>query len=290
MTIGAILFEIYHKRKFIGSSRLRGWNLMKYWKEMKPYKQGHKYDGLYFQKTYWQGHMVTLQEVFKGPKVLDICDPDYLSITYEIVRKLPYFDAITCPTKRLRDDLIQMTNKPVYIIPDRQDLEYFKKIKNHSGRAEKVVWFGYSHNAKVLDPCIPFLRKYKLKLIVISDNRREYKYADKFIKWDIETVNDEILKGDIVLMPETNLPLHEYKSDNKITHSWALGMPVARTPEELIRFLDPEERQKEGREKRKLVEERYDIRQSVIELKKIFNYLLNKKNEKRNNKIKKTRD
>lgn len=265
--IGFLLFENYWQRKDIGSSRIRGNWLIKYMPEAELYQQGKNYDAIIYQKVYWKENV----RAFKGKKVLDICDPDWLD-GVEIVEFIKNVDAITVPTERMKQDIEKMTDKPVYMIRDRVDFEGLPQPKKHEGDAKKVVWFGYSHNIDVIYPAFLKLRKMGLELIVISNdtiNTKECKLTN--VKWNIETVNQELQKADFALLPEHLRGRFAYKSDNKTVQCWALGLPVAKTPIDLERFMKAEERQKEADEKYKWVKENCDVRKSVEEMRKVLN-------------------
>jgi len=73
---GILLFEKWHGKENIGSSRIRGHWLVKYWSEVEPrdmelelFKQGAKYDFVIFQKVYW----LDFVKEFNGIKILDLC-------------------------------------------------------------------------------------------------------------------------------------------------------------------------------------------------------------------------
>ena len=78
-------------------------------------------------------------------------------------------------------------------------------------------------------------------------------------------------------MPPDSRPRGQYKSNNKVTKAWALGMPVARMSEDLERFLDPEERKKEAELRLKEVKEKWDVKTSVSEMKQLIEDIKNKK-------------
>ena len=82
---------------------------------------------------------------------------------------------------------------------------------------------------------------------------------ERFTKWQLETVNREIIKSDFVVMPGSTDPNSRFKSNNKTVNAWLLGMPVATSIEEFERFLDPIERQKEADEKYKFAVENYEL-------------------------------
>jgi len=276
---GILLFEQFHGKKDIGSSRIRGHWLVKYWKNAEIFKMGQKYDVVIYQKAYFVEHA----RAFKGLKILDICDADFLHFGYRTKETINECDVITTSTEELKKAIQSFTDKPVVFIPDRMDLEFHREKKVHKGLAQSVVWFGYSQNFPLLDTTIPFLYRNNLKLIVISD--RDYvppvgfeRLSLENIRWRLKTVNRNIIKGDIVINPRSSKSKWKYKSNNKTITSYLLNMPVAESPEDLKRFLKPEERIKEVEIKRKWAIENFDVRISVKEYHNLICKLL--KNEK----------
>ena len=277
ITGGIILFNDIHNKKDTASSRIRGDWLIKYWDGLESYVYGKRYSFLIFQKAYITEYI----KCYDGIKILDLCDPDWRNLD-PIVEIIQEVDAVTVSSEQLQKTVQTFTDKPVVFIPDRQDLEYFKERKIHKGKAKEVCWYGYSHNAHVLKAIKPYLVKYDLGISIISDepiilSDDQYKLKELFTKWKLETVNSEIIKSDIVIIPGSKNPNSRFKSDNRTTNAWALGMPVATSIEELERFLDPLERQKETDEKLKLVKEKFDVRQSVEEYKQLIERIQNDK-------------
>jgi len=192
-------------------------------------------------------------------------------------------DAVTTSTEALRDEIKKFAEgKRVVYIPDRQDLTYHNIQKKHTNeKAKKVIWFGYSHNAVVLDKVISALKKYNLELTVLSDYRPPYMKADVNLKFDYNNpnfnFNDIILQHDFVIMPSDTRPRGRFKSPNKLYTSWALGMPAATNAEELKRFMDPEGRKKESELRFKEVQEKWDIKLSVKEFQDLINEIKKEK-------------
>ena len=164
-TVGILTFQQFHGRKHIGSSRIRGEWLVKYWKEAELFRMGERYDIVIYQKSYFVQHA----KAFKGIKILDLCDPDFMSFAYRTVEMIEECDAVTVSTKALQEVISKFTSKPVIYIPDRMDLTFHKEIKKHSGKAKIAVWFGYTTNFPLLDTTINCLIKNKLNLIVIAN-------------------------------------------------------------------------------------------------------------------------
>jgi hypothetical protein len=259
MNVGFLSMQKYENRKplSVGSSRIRGTDMMAYCPEITEFKNGGHYDAVIYQKAYWKDHM----EQFKGIKIFDICDPLWME-GRPMTEVTELCDAITCSTDALTNYIKQLTDKPVITIPDRINPEqYYPTKEMHIGKARTAVWFGYSQNQVVLDQVITVLKKYDLKLIVISD--KPYRDADVNIKWDVNTVNKEIIAHDVVIMPTyIKDKRFIYKSNNKTLTSWALKMPVVTEIPDLEKFMDPKERQKEAEQRYQEVMTKWHVRES----------------------------
>lgn len=267
-------FEQIHGKSNIGSTRIRADWLIKYWPKAERFKIGKKYDVLILQKAY----LTEYAEMFDGIKILDICDPDHLDF-HPLIKMINKCDAVTVSSPELYNLVKNWTNNIVRHIPDRIDLVYNKQKKIHKGKAKSVVWFGYSHNEHCLSNAIPYLDKLGLKLTVISEEMtalcdygfEEYKDKLSWKKFNIDTLNDEIIKHDFVVMPPSMKYRDRYKSNNKTVHSWSIGMPVANNYEDLVRFMNPKERIKEAEVRLKEVKEKYDVKLSVKEYRELIN-------------------
>ena len=280
--IGFLLFENIHNKKDIASSRIRGRWLIKYWPEAEEYVYGKKYDVVIYQKAYLTDHARN----FDGIKILDLCDPDWVDVS-NFREMIDLVDAITVCTPAFKEFLQQITNKPIVVIPDRMDIEHYKEKKIHRNIAREVVWHGYAHNSYVLKQVVNTLNKYNLGISIISNEPVTLgsfgisldgkKVQERYTKWDLETFNSEFIKSDICILPPVWKPNDRFKSNNKILTSWALGVPVAQNSEELERFLDPVERQKEADLRWQEIKEKWDVKQSVKEMKVLIEQLQAKK-------------
>ena len=269
-TCGFLLYENVKGQKDAASSRIRGRWLVKYMPEAEEFIYGRKYEVIFFQKIY----PLEYTKMFKGIKIFDICDTEW--VLREPVREMiELCDACTVPTQEYKDFLEKVTDKPIYLMKDRHDLEYFKEHKQHSKRAKEVVWYGYSHNSHVLKSVVPSLKRYKLGLSLITEQHMTIVSSkegvkERWTKWDLKSVNREIIKSDIVVMPGSLKANDRFKSDNKIINAYLLGMPVAKSIEDLKKFLNPEARQEEGDKMREYARENYNIVDSVKELRGII--------------------
>lgn len=277
MLVGLLTFEKFHRKKLdsIGGSRIRMNTLLRYWDSAELFKYGRKYDVVIYQKVYWTDH----PKSFKGIKIFDLCDPDYLHWGHMVVEMISYCDAVTVATPELAEDVAHFTDKPIWVIPDRLDLNAYPYKKEHSGRAKVIGWYGYSQNYAVINESgiIKALVDLNAKeggdmeFVVISDNiymppvfaKDKLKVTN--YKWTVNTVDKDIQTCDIIVNPKLNSGAWRYKSNNKTIHSWALGVPVATNLKELTRLMDAENRIEEIKIRQQELVANYDIRASVKE-------------------------
>lgn len=266
----------------VGSSRIRGRWLIKYWSDAEEYVIGKEYDVIIFQKVYWEN----MAKEFKGIKILDICDPDWLE-GKPVLEYTDSMDAIVTSTKPLADYMKKFRLKSnIICIPDRVDLSEHNKKTKHEGRASKIVWFGFSQNIHYIYKTFPDIIKKNLELTVISDQPFNPPLQYQSLKvvnipYSYPNVHREIIKSDMVLMPETTDDLRGgFKSNNKTLTAWALGMPVVKVPEDLDRFMDENERQKEADLRYKEVVEKWNVTQSVVEYRQLIEGIIYEKQGK----------
>ncbi len=285
MKTGILLFEQFQGKKDIGSSRIRGHWIVQHWKEAgldigdcELYKYGEKYDAVIFQKAYF----VEYAKDFKGVKIFDICDPDWFHWSYRFKEMIDACDAVTCSSQELCKTIEGFTDKPVYYVPDRIDLKALPPRKVHLGPVREVTWYGYSHNFAILDSTVQALIKHDVGLIVVSDDvympSQQNKVKLTNLPWSASYMKD-IQKGDVVLNPRHAKGKWKYKSDNKTTLAWALGIPVAHTGDELDKIIamTPEERENESKRLFELARKEYDVLQSVLDYKDIIIEIANRK-------------
>lgn len=279
MKVGFITMEKNENRKpnSVGSSRIRAKWVWKHWDEAEEYQIGEKYDVMIFQKAYW-GSML---ESFKGIKIFDICDPDWLD-QRPVVKVMNLCDAVTTSTEALAKFLRKIfPGKIITCVHDRIDLTEHTLIKKHEGKAKSCVWFGYSGNAGALDRAIDHLIERNLSLTVISDKPYEPPRTIKPFKvvnlpYRYESIYRDLVANDIVLLPELLSLRGKFKSNNKTLTAWALGMPVAKIPEDLDEFSSPIAREREGTLRRKQIEAEWDVKFSVKDYKKLIVKIKNK--------------
>lgn len=287
MKIGIITYEQFENRRkdSVGSSRLRGTWLMNHWPELERWHISRKYDAMIFQKAYFTRYM----RAYSGIKILDLCDPDWLQ-QRPVVESIVECDAVTVSSQALAEYVRTMTDKPVYYIPDRVDLDAFPDRKVHTGEARAAVWFGYSDNFKMVDAALFTLKRLGLSLTVISETpyypTSSVQGIDeawiaqniKNIKYDQEMIAYDIMEGDMVLNPKSDIGKFKFKSDNKTVIAWTLGMPVAKTAEDMERFMNPENRTTEAEARYQEVQKFWDIKTSVKQYQDIIAEIAKQKN------------
>lgn len=287
MKIGIITYEQFENRRkdSVGSSRLRGTWLMNHWEDLQRWHISRKYDAVIFQKAYFTRYM----RAYDGIKILDLCDPDWLQ-QRPVVESIVECDAVTVASQQLAEYVGSMTDRPVYYIPDRVDLDMFPDQKVHTGQARRAVWYGYSDNFKMVDATLFTLKKLGLGLTVISDTpyypTSSVQGIDeawiaqniKNIKYDQELLSHDIMDADMVLNPKSEVGKFKFKSENKTVIAWAMGMPVAKTAEEMEHFMIAENRTAEANARLIEVRKFWDIRTSVQQYKDIIADIQKKKN------------
>lgn len=250
--------EMYHNKSAVGSTNIRVRNLLKYWPEADFYRYGEMPSVLIFQKVYvsesTQG-LFNLPVTYKGGlKILDLADPDWMYPAYRLKSTVDGVDAVTCSSQAIVDFVKQITDKPVRVIKDRFDLADFPDKKTHKGEAKDLVWFGYSHNSDVLRGVVFYAKKKNLKLTVVSDNDphawqvigdESFRDSYKFVKWGADAY-EMIQRRDIAVLPKGSRPVDRFKSNNKTTVARLLGLPVARSPEDIEKFMSAEARNAEN--------------------------------------------
>ncbi len=284
MKVSILSWEKFNWRQYgtIGSSMIRARWLAQKWPEAEEWKHGDKFDAIILQKVYW----LDMVKDFKGIKILDMCDPDWMKseqTSCKLVEMSKYIDAITCSTDELTDMIKKfVTHIPVITIPDRLNLDLFTIKKKHTGPAKSVVWFGYYHKAKeVLNQVMRSLQKRKLSLYIISNSQfipdNDYGVEISNIMWTPNDAFMDIQNGDFVINPSSPFKELRFKSNNKSLISWALGMPVVQEAKDMDRFLDPKERQKEADMRQKEIEEKWDIKLSIKQYQELICELQMKK-------------
>lgn len=267
--------QFHNKRPVAGSTNIRVDQLIKYWPSADLYKYGENPETLIFQKVYI-AEDYKFPAHFKGVKILDICDPDWLD-GHAVVETAHAMNAITCPTEALADFMRQF-HKNVIVVPDRFDLDVIPPPKQHNQTGATVVWFGYSHNAVCLKPAVEKIISSGLHLIVISDDDpmiQRWTTLEKddfytFIRYDEATIYKDLQRADFALLPDGTRPIDVFKSNNKTIKANLAGLPVAKTAEDMDKYMSADQRQAWFDKHYDTIKAEYDVRKSVDEMKAII--------------------
>lgn len=259
MNVAMITMEAYENRGYnsVGSSRIRGRWVMETSDLIKEYRLGQKYDAMIYQKAYWREHM----EQFKGIKIFDLCDPDWLE-GRPVVEVAEHVHAFTVPTETMQKYLQPLVPVPVFTVPDRVKLdEHVPNKTHHAKKLTSAVWFGYSNNAWVLEPVMNILKNYGITMTMISD--RPHMDADAFIKYDYKEIHLQLIDYDIAILPtHRKHQRFAYKSNNKDLTCHALNLPVVKEYEDLERLLPQEARIAEAKKCYDEVVSKYNVAKS----------------------------
>lgn len=267
--------QFHGKSEPVGSTFIRVDQLIKYWPEADLYKFGENPDCLIFQKVFISQDY-KFPKHFEKKKILDICDPMWLE-GFNIVETCHAMDAVTCSTEPLATYIKQFHNN-VTVVPDRFDVDILPEPKKHFNKAKTVVWFGYSHNSELLKPAIPIIEEQGLNLIIISNddpiaNRwglRDKKEYYIYKKYNEETIYADLQKADFAILPEGLRPEDTFKSNNKEIKANLAGLPVAKTPEEVIDYMKASKRREWFDTSYAKIRQEYDVRNSVKQMQNII--------------------
>ena len=154
-----------------------------------------------------------------------VCDLSEDVLIYENVQTIvKESDAVVCCSEELRRKVLSY-NINAFLIEDA--VEFFteyKEEKEDKKEQLKVYWFGYGGHSWQAEKFRYMIEdELEMKLITIH----EHPNAD--IKWDLNTVYEELKNADIILVP-SNFKRQPCKSNNRLTQAMALGKPVVCDP------------------------------------------------------------
>jgi hypothetical protein len=225
------------------------------------------YDVIIYQKSYVGKEVRIIAEKYKHKlQIFDLCDPEHWFRKDLVQYMIDRCKIIISSNQWLADELKKTFNREVEVIPDRQKLDFYTIRKVHEDVPVKLVWFGYCDNFYLVKPYLDEIKERQLPLLIIGDYPVNYGI---YFQWTLDTFCSDIIRGDVVFNP-----IVPWKSNNKTTTAWTLGMPVASNIEEIDRFLDYKERIKESELRINEVKEKWDIKLSANEL---FNLIMEKK-------------
>lgn len=291
------------QHRFAASARIRAEWPAKYLKAdiVGPDDPGvdvNSYDLVVFQKCY-NSKFQEIAEKAKSmnPKiklVLDLCDAEWLTREEELKAMIEKMNFVTASTNQIKKWVQKnCPTKKCYRIPDGHDLDYYGRVDYFQDGNEikvlpiqkneqmKYVWYGNSGTIQSLKAVLPIIERVRGKgdtLTIIADERargqvESQKIRVEFVPWTLETVNNDVRKGNIVLNPRLTTPGYVVKSNNKTVMAYILGLPcIDRVVNDdngwiadLIKFRNPEYRKEDVDKKRPELLEKYSM-ESVVEL------------------------
>jgi hypothetical protein len=226
-----------------------------------------EYDLVIFQKCYNQNFQAVASELKRAkPEIklaFDLCDAEWLNREEELKAMINLMDFVVASTNQIKKWVQRnFPDKICYKIPDGHDLEYyFDDSFSLTGEIGipgpmKYVWYGNCGTIKSLKTLMPTLERITGKgdtLTIIADERargavESQKIGVKFVVWGLDTVNNEVRQGNLVLNPRLDTVEYAVKSNNKTVMAYILGLPcIDRLVSDekgwmadLIKFRNPE--------------------------------------------------
>ncbi len=264
------------------------------------FKELSSCDAVIFQKRCSPEDVMWAWELKRMGKIiiLDITDPEwnyryqhYNSKKAEQLTKLiELCDCTVAPTDYLAGDFkVYFPGALIRVIPDRIDMELYKKVKQHKQHEGpfKVFWHGCHSNTNQVELARASLeelgQKYPMELTCcygpIMDNKiKPFRNLELIqIQWSQEKCTELLVNSDVAINPRWQ-DLRAYKSDNKTMAALACGIPCAdRDYQQKLSawFESAEIRNDLGHSGRMSVENLFDVKQSAVEYSKLVESLAN---------------
>jgi hypothetical protein len=150
--------------------------------------------------------------------VVDACDLHFQEPWYRLA--IESADHVTAPTDVSAWLLGDEFGKSVTAIDDPYE---FDEAAPHV-QGVKLFWFGHASNYYSLEPWLPDLKSYDLRIMSNIDGA---------MPWSIESLKEQLAWADVVLIPETA----PYKSANRAVEAIRRGCFVVAEPHESLRQI-----------------------------------------------------
>jgi hypothetical protein len=199
------------------SSRLRVHNIRPYLESSLELPDRYtKDDVLIIQKVHCPNELHKAQSA--GAKVVFDCDENYAELK-GYAGMLNNADAVTTDTTERKIYLEKYTKRPIYVVPDTLDWDGITRaedVKNNT-----ACWTSYGNNAGFIEGIkLPMT----LRLITTPDYKNYFTGKCEFVQWDINTVDDEIRKCEIMVIPLPDNEVTKPKGRHKLLKAWANGV------------------------------------------------------------------
>jgi len=234
------------------------------------------FNAFVFQKFYLTGKARSLAHAFRDAGhilAFDLCDADWLlsdDHRTRLLTILPVMHFAVATTEPIAEWLRGWL--PTYVIPDRLDLAVHTERHIPQNREPRLIWFGNSANLTTLEQMWPTVCGLGLSLTILAD-RLIPPWDERpvlFVPWTLEGANAVIADHDVALNPRMETGHFAFKSDNKTLTAWALGVPVAKMPEQLMGLMDFELRKLESSARLMEVVAHHDVRISARQWASLF--------------------
>jgi len=143
--------------------------------------------------------------------VVDVCDLHFALSWYQ--QSIQLADHVTVPTEYAAHIVEADFGRVASVIPDSYELPSRKPHVD----GIKLFWFGHAQNFYSLEPWLPALRPYTLR--VMSN-------IEGAIPWSLDRLQQELFWADVVLITETA----PYKSANRAVEAIRMGCFVVAEP------------------------------------------------------------
>ncbi len=197
-------------------------------------------------------------------QILDVCDPAWKVCPEDFRQTTNFIDAVTMPTQAAKDECAAFMGDflPTFIVRDGHDFDWYPRPEK-TGR--KYVWFGYSHNFQFASTMVKTRNPDDVSVVTNTDVG--------FGHWTPH-VNDylayqKIGESRVALLPTDESRL---KSNNRDITAWALGLAVAKDMEDLERFEEPGEIEKDVAAHQELLQE-HSAQKAAEEMRKVIGAL-----------------
>lgn len=164
----------------------------------------------------------------KSQAIFDICDNYFIKPEAGFYKFMcENSEVITCSSKNLQKLIKEETGRDAYYIPEPLST-FYAGTRQLTKDKPRILWFGNKSNIFSVIPLLDSLQAFEVTIITDSPPEQlltKYPFV-KFLNWSPETVEEELLVHDIVLVPQNNDEWGNYKSMNRAVDSLAMGCHV----------------------------------------------------------------
>lgn len=133
-------------------------------------------------------------------------------------------------------DFAKQYNEQVVLLPTCVDIENgHSKLKQHHSNIPVIGWTGSHSTLVYLDDIVPVLKELQqeiaFEIVIIADKKPDWELPhQRFIPWNEQTEQEDLLQIDIGIMPLKENAWSEGKCGFKLIQYLALGIPAVAAP------------------------------------------------------------